>query len=39
MSEDEIKDKKLDLIAGLIEKVLDTNEQLNIPELKSEESA
>ena len=32
MSEDKIKGKKLDLLTGLVEKILDTNEQLNMPE-------
>ena len=39
MSEDEIKDKKLNLIVDLVEKILDTNEQLNMSELETEESA
>ena len=39
MSENEVKNKKLDLLAGLVEKILDTNEQLNMPELETEESA
>ena len=39
MSENEVKNKKLDLLADLIEKIIDTNEQLNMPELETEESA
>ena len=39
MSENEVKNKKLDLLAGLVEKILDTNEQLNMPESETEESA
>ena len=39
MFEDEIRDKKLNLIVDLVEKILDTNEQLNMPDLESEESA
>ena len=39
MPENEVKNKKLDLLAGLVEKVLDINELLHIPDLKSEESA
>ena len=39
MSENEVKNKKLDLLAALVEKILDTNEQLNMPELETEESA
>ena len=39
MSENEVKNKKRDLLAGLVENILDTNEQLNMPELETEESA
>ena len=39
MPENEVKNKKNDLLAGLVENVLDINERLNIPDLKSEESA
>ena len=39
MPENEVKNKKLDLLAGLVEKILDINELLNIPDLKSEEEA
>ena len=39
MSENEVKNKKLDLLAGLIEKIIDNNEQLNMPEVETEESA
>ena len=39
MPENEVKNKKIDLLAGLVENVLDINERLNIPDLKSEESA
>ena len=39
MNENEGKNKKLDLLAGLVEKILDTNEQLNMSELETEESA
>ena len=39
MPENEVKNKKLDLLAGLVEKILDINKLLNIPDLKSEESA
>ena len=39
MFENEVKKKKLDLLAGLVEKTLDINKLLNIPDLKSEESA
>ena len=39
MPENKIKNKKLDLLAGLVEKIFDINELLNIPDLKSEESA
>ena len=35
----EVKNKKLELLAGLVEKILDFNEVLNIPDLKSEKSA
>ena len=34
-----VKNKKLHLLAGLVEKILDINELLNIPDLESEESA
>ena len=36
--ENEFKNKKLDLLAGLVEKILKFNELLNIPDLDSEES-
>ena len=39
MPENKVKNKKLDLLAGLVEKIFDINELLNIPDLKSEESA
>ena len=39
MPENKVKNKKLDLLAGLVEKILDINELLNIPDLKSKESA
>ena len=39
MPENEVKNKKLYLLAGLVEKVLDIYELLNIPDLGSEESA
>ena len=39
MPENEVKNKKPDLLAGLVEKILDINELLNILDLKSEESA
>ena len=39
MPENEVRNKKLDLLAGLIENVLDINGLLNIPDLGSEESA
>ena len=39
MHETEVKNKKLDLPAGLVEEILDINELLNIPDLGSEESA
>ena len=39
MPENEVKNKKLDLLASLVEKILDINELLNIPDLKSEEEA
>ena len=39
MPENKVKNKKLDLLAGLVEKFFDINELLNIPDLKSEESA
>ena len=39
MSEDGIKDKKLDLLADLVETIPDINEQLNMSELETEESA
>ena len=34
-----VKNKKLDLLAGLVENFVDINEQLNMPELETEESA
>ena len=39
MPENEVKNKKLDLSADLVEKILDINGLLNIPDLASEESA
>ena len=39
MPENKVKNKKLDLLAGLVEKILDINVLLNIPALGSEESA
>ena len=39
MPGNEVKNEKLDLLAGLLEKILDFNELLNIPDLESEESA
>ena len=39
MSENEVKSRNLDLLAGLVEKILDTNKPLNMPELETEESA
>ena len=39
MPGNEVKNKKLDLLAGLVEKILNFNELLNIPDLKSEKSA
>ena len=39
MSENELKNKKLDLLADLVEKILDINKQLNMLELETEESA
>ena len=36
--ENEVKNKRLELLAGLVEKILDFNELLNIPDLKSEKS-
>ena len=39
MPENEVKNKKLDLLAGLVGKILDINKLLNIPDLGSEESA
>ena len=39
MPENKVKNKKLDLLAGLVEKILDINGLLNIPDLGSEESA
>ena len=39
MPKNEVKNKKLDLLAGLVEKILDINGLLNIPDLGSEESA
>ena len=38
MPENEVKNKKLDLLAGLVKKILAINGLLNIPGLKSEES-
>ena len=38
MPENEVKNKKIHLLADLIEKILDINEQLDIPDLESEES-
>ena len=38
MPENEVKYKKHDLLAGLVENILDINELLNIPDLGSEES-
>ena len=38
-NEVEVKNKKLDLLAGLVEKILDINGLLNISDLKSEKSA
>ena len=38
MPENEATTKKLDLLAGLVEKILYINKLLNIPDLKSEES-
>ena len=35
MSQNEVKNKKRDLLAGLVEDILDTNEQLNMPELET----
>ena len=39
MPENEVKSRKLDLLAGLVEKILDINGLRNIPDLGSEESA
>ena len=39
MSEKEIGDKKLNLIIYIVERSLDFDEQPNMPELESEESA
>ena len=39
MSEDKIRDKKLNLIVDLVEKILDANEQLNMLDLEGEQSA
>ena len=39
MPKNEVKNKILDLLADLVENILDINGQLNIPDLKSEESA
>ena len=39
MPENEVKNKKLELLAGLFEKILDFNKLLNIPDLKSEKCA
>ena len=38
MPENEVKNKILDLLANLVEKILDINEQLDIADLESEES-
>ena len=37
MPDNEVKNKRLDLLAGVVEKILDINGLLNIPDLKSEE--
>ena len=39
MPEKEVTNENLDLLAGLVEKILDINELLNIPDLGSEGSA
>ena len=39
MFENEVKNKKIELLAGLAEKILDFNKLLNIPDLKSEKCA
>ena len=39
VSENEVKNTKLELLASLVEKILDFNELLNIPDLESEKSA
>ena len=39
MPKNEVKNKKLDLLAGLVEKILDINGPLKNPDLGSEESA
>ena len=39
MPENKVKTKKPDLLAGLVETILDINELLNIPDLKSAEKA
>ena len=38
MSEKEVGDKKLNLIIGLVERILDFDEQSDMPELESEKS-
>ena len=38
MPEKEVTNENLDLLAGLVEKILDINELLNIPDLGSEGS-
>ena len=35
MPKNEVKNKKLDLLAGLVEKILDIHGLLNLPDLKS----
>ena len=39
MSKNEVKNKGLDLLKNIVEKILDANELLDIPELESEKSA
>ena len=39
MPENKVKNKNLDLLAGIVEKIIDINGLLNIPDLGSEESA
>ena len=39
MSEDEVKNKGLDLLKNIVEKILDANKRLDMPELETEESA